>query len=85
MARCILPQTAIGIIDAMPTHGDDCRQAYTALAITGVIKYIHLYAPYEYIVKMLSWEDIHQVEHRGETRGLSFGLLLMMRTGGGKI
>ena len=72
----------MGVIDAIPAHGDDWRTAYRALLATTTVDYIHLDMPYELIGKTISWAEIRQAEHFIEDHGLAFGLLLTTRKGG---
>jgi len=81
-ARQIYPSARIGIIDALPAHGGDWREAYGDLIATGAVDYIHLDMPWELIGKKVSWEELRRIEHFVEDQGLDFGLLLTTRRGG---
>ncbi|GAB6142403.1 hypothetical protein JCM14076_31320 [Methylosoma difficile] len=78
------PQVKIGIIDALPSHGQDYKKPYLqlkeALSNVGVsLSFIHLDMPYEIPrekVKNITWQTIKEVENYVKNDlGISFGLI----------
>jgi len=91
VVRTIHPRIQIGIIDALPSHGEDYRQPYRllrdALAREGIpLAYIHLDMPFELPREQqhgLTWQKVREVErYVEEDLGLKFGFFTTSREGG---
>lgn len=90
-ASAIYPQVQIGIIDALPSHGEEYRQPYRMLKDAFaqekiVLSYIHLDMPFD-IPKThwhgITWQQIRNVESYVEDDlGLRFGLIVTSSAGG---
>lgn len=89
--REIYPRAAIGIIDALPSHGEDYRQPYRllkdAMAREKIaLSYIHLDISFNAVMqgyKGVTWQTIKEVEsYVEEDLGLHFGYFTKSRLGG---
>ena len=89
--REIYPQAAIGIIDALPSHGEDYRQPYRLLKDAMareklVLSYIHLDSSFNAVLrgnKGITWQTIRELESYVEDDlGLNFGYFTKSRKGG---
>lgn len=90
-ARAIYPQVQIGIIDAIPSHGEDYRQPYRmlkdALAMEKMaLSYIHLDMPFDIPKEHwhgITWQQVRAVEtYVEDDLGLRFGLIATSNKGG---
>jgi hypothetical protein len=87
----VFPQAQIGIIDALPTKGQDYKTAYRKLVAAMArdkikFSYIHLDAPFD-VAKNghngLSWDSLRDVERFVEDDlKIAFGLFATSRNGG---
>jgi hypothetical protein len=90
--KAIYPEAVVGIIDALPSHGDPYKEAYKyatdVFRASGVpLGYIHLDVTAEMIrkgVHGLSWPKILEVESYVKRLGLKFGLIFTSRMFGNK-
>lgn len=89
--RDIHPAAAIGVIDALPSHGRDYRKPYLmlrdALAAQGLrLSYIHLDMPVEIVMEQrrgITWQTVKAVERYVEDElGVGFGLFATTSKGG---
>lgn len=90
-ARAIYPQVQIGIIDALPSHGEDYRKPYLmlrdALAQEAIpLSYIHLDMPFDIPREQwhgITWQQARAVESYVEDDlGLRFGFITTSNKGG---
>lgn len=91
LARTVFPSAAIGIIDALPSHGKPYREPYRqlkdALAKASIgLSYLHLDIPFELVFTGqhgLTWQAVREVERFVEEGlGVRFGLIATSSQGG---
>lgn len=89
----LYPAAEIGIIDALPSHGKEYRQAYwqliEAMSATGMkLSYIHLDMPFDIPKNRkfgVTWQSVRDLERFVEDElGLAFGYFTTSRRGGYK-
>lgn len=89
-ARAVYPQVKIGIIDALPSHGEEYRQPYQmlkdALAREAIaLSYIHLDMPFDIPKEQwhgITWQQARDVESYVEDLGVRFGFITTSNKGG---
>ena len=90
-AREVFPGVAIGLIDALPSHGKDYRGPYRvlrdALDQAGIgLSYVHLDMPFEIPAterRGITWQSVRMLEGYVEDElGLPFGLFMVSRRAG---